>query len=221
MAIWVLDAIWTGGIAYLFPFLALRDRSSSLLDDDGHVVDMWMLGVLIASIIIMTVNLRMALETRYWTWIIHLAIWGQVAIYWVFLLVYSLIIWWRPFEIGYIYFMICIFCTYTFFFFFVRSALCGCLTHRRRLARHTHLLLCVFARHCHRITARLFGKVVRSASAFSLSYMQTGGLLTTLYQYPMAIFYFFMATLARIFKVDKGAFKTRKKSNGNDPYIAR
>jgi hypothetical protein len=67
---------------------------------------MWMMGVLLSAVIITTVNLRMALETRYWTWLVHLAIWGQIALFWIVLLLYSLIIWWHPFEIGFIYFMI-------------------------------------------------------------------------------------------------------------------
>jgi len=38
---------------------------------------------------VFTVTLRLALETRHWTWLNHLAIWGELAVTVLFTLVYT------------------------------------------------------------------------------------------------------------------------------------
>lgn len=40
---------------------------------------------------VLIVNLRMALEARYWTFITHIAIWGSILFYFLFMYVYGAI----------------------------------------------------------------------------------------------------------------------------------
>lgn len=56
---------------------------------DGLFEDWVMVGCTVYTGIIVTVNLKIALRTRYWTWINHLLIWLSIAIWWPFVIGYS------------------------------------------------------------------------------------------------------------------------------------
>ncbi|KXZ52548.1 hypothetical protein GPECTOR_9g592 [Gonium pectorale] len=56
---------------------------------DGLYEDWAMVGATVYTGIIMTVNLKIALRTRYWTWINHVCIWASVIIWWPYVIGYS------------------------------------------------------------------------------------------------------------------------------------
>ncbi|XP_028856321.1 probable phospholipid-transporting ATPase IF isoform X5 [Denticeps clupeoides] len=53
----------------------------------------WTFGTLVFTVMVITVTLKLALETHFWTWINHFVTWGSIAFYFVFSLFYGGIIW--------------------------------------------------------------------------------------------------------------------------------
>ncbi|KAJ3599088.1 hypothetical protein NHX12_033051 [Muraenolepis orangiensis] len=53
----------------------------------------WTFGMLVYTVMVITVTLQLALETHYWTWMNHFVTWGSIAFYFVFSLFYGGIIW--------------------------------------------------------------------------------------------------------------------------------
>ncbi|XP_060623434.2 phospholipid-transporting ATPase IF isoform X7 [Anolis sagrei] len=53
----------------------------------------WTFGTLVFTVMVITVTMKMALETHFWTWINHFVTWGSIAFYFVFSLFYGGIIW--------------------------------------------------------------------------------------------------------------------------------
>ncbi|XP_072517282.1 phospholipid-transporting ATPase IF isoform X5 [Salminus brasiliensis] len=53
----------------------------------------WTFGTLVFTVMVITVTLKLALETHFWTWINHFVTWGSIAFYFIFSLFYGGIIW--------------------------------------------------------------------------------------------------------------------------------
>ncbi|XP_029104858.1 probable phospholipid-transporting ATPase IF isoform X3 [Scleropages formosus] len=53
----------------------------------------WTFGTLVFTVMVITVTLKLALETHYWTWMNHFVTWGSIAFYFIFSLFYGGIIW--------------------------------------------------------------------------------------------------------------------------------
>ncbi|XP_072852346.1 phospholipid-transporting ATPase IF isoform X14 [Pogona vitticeps] len=53
----------------------------------------WTFGTLVFTVMVITVTMKMALETHFWTWINHFVTWGSIVFYFVFSLFYGGIIW--------------------------------------------------------------------------------------------------------------------------------
>ncbi|XP_056895462.1 phospholipid-transporting ATPase IF isoform X3 [Takifugu flavidus] len=53
----------------------------------------WTFGTLVFTVMVITVTLKLALETHFWTWMNHLVTWGSIAFYFIFSLFYGGIIW--------------------------------------------------------------------------------------------------------------------------------
>lgn len=56
---------------------------------NGHTWGLWGFGAICYATVVLTVNTRLALEVRYFTWINHLALWGCVAAWFGWMAVYS------------------------------------------------------------------------------------------------------------------------------------
>lgn len=56
---------------------------------DGQVADYGILGVTMYTCVVWTVNCQMALSINYFTWIQHVFIWGSIACWYLFLVVYG------------------------------------------------------------------------------------------------------------------------------------
>ncbi|GER29490.1 ATPase [Striga asiatica] len=83
---WISNGILTSMIIFFFT------TKSGLLQafrHDGHSLDYEVLGVLMYTCVVWTVNCQLALSINYFTWIQHLVIWGSTATWHVFLLVYG------------------------------------------------------------------------------------------------------------------------------------
>ncbi|KAL6135777.1 hypothetical protein ACLB2K_068002 [Fragaria x ananassa] len=58
---------------------------------DGQVADYQILGVTMYTCVVWAVNCQMAISINYFTWIQHLFIWGSIAFWYIFLVVYGFI----------------------------------------------------------------------------------------------------------------------------------
>ncbi|XP_040284215.1 probable phospholipid-transporting ATPase IF isoform X2 [Bufo bufo] len=82
------------GHAFIFFFGSyfLMGKDTSLLGN-GQMFGNWTFGTLVFTVMVLTVTMKMALETQFWTWINHFVTWGSIAFYFIFSLFYGGIIW--------------------------------------------------------------------------------------------------------------------------------
>nr|XP_054369940.1 phospholipid-transporting ATPase IF [Mirounga angustirostris] len=88
---------WTTlGFSHAFIFFFgsyfLIGKDTSLLGN-GQMFGNWTFGTLVFTVMVITVTVKMALETHFWTWINHLVTWGSIIFYFIFSLFYGGILW--------------------------------------------------------------------------------------------------------------------------------
>ncbi|KAF2078368.1 hypothetical protein CYY_000352 [Polysphondylium violaceum] len=83
---WVANGVYHSFILFAFPTLIFR---AGLPFTAGKAIDLFSIGTVAFSCIVLTVNIKLALETRYWTWINHVAIWGSIVIYFMWLVIFG------------------------------------------------------------------------------------------------------------------------------------
>ena len=69
--------------------MTIKSVLSQAFRKDGQVVDLEILGVTMYTCVVWTVNCQMALSINYFTWIQHFFLWGSIAFWYIFLLVYG------------------------------------------------------------------------------------------------------------------------------------
>ncbi|XP_077785871.1 phospholipid-transporting ATPase IF isoform X7 [Podarcis muralis] len=77
---------------FFFGSYILMGEDTSLLGN-GQMFGNWTFGTLVFTVMVITVTMKMALETHFWTWINHFVTWGSIVFYFVFSLFYGGIIW--------------------------------------------------------------------------------------------------------------------------------
>uniref|UniRef100_A0A8C3AUS2 Phospholipid-transporting ATPase n=1 Tax=Cyclopterus lumpus TaxID=8103 RepID=A0A8C3AUS2_CYCLU len=87
---WTLLGVFHGllfffGVRFLF--------SNPALQDNGQVFGNWSYGTIVFTVLVFTVTLKLALDTRHWTWINHFVIWGSLLFYVFFSFFWGGIIW--------------------------------------------------------------------------------------------------------------------------------
>jgi len=83
---WVFNAVFHSLIC--FGFVALTFRNS-VPYDNGHTIDLYSMGSVSFTCVVVTVTLKLGLETRYWTWVNHFTMWGSLVVYAIWLMVYG------------------------------------------------------------------------------------------------------------------------------------
>lgn len=85
--IWVSSALLHSlALFWLTHFMLSNDSIwSSGLSDGGYLV----FGNILYTYVVVTVSIKSGLEITSWTWLTHLAIWGSIALWFLFLVVYS------------------------------------------------------------------------------------------------------------------------------------
>ncbi|RXM95144.1 Phospholipid-transporting ATPase 11C [Acipenser ruthenus] len=63
------------------------------LADNGQVFGNWTFGTIVFTVLVFTVTLKLAMDTRHWTWVNHFVIWGSLAFYIFFSFFWGGIIW--------------------------------------------------------------------------------------------------------------------------------
>lgn len=83
---WMSNGVLNSIIIFFF---STQSLISQPFRHDGKVADFSVLGVTMYSCVVWTVNCQMALSINYFTWIQHAFIWGSIAFWYIFLLVYG------------------------------------------------------------------------------------------------------------------------------------
>uniref|UniRef100_A0A8D1IKL3 Phospholipid-transporting ATPase n=2 Tax=Sus scrofa TaxID=9823 RepID=A0A8D1IKL3_PIG len=79
--------------ALVFFFGAYFVFETTTVSSSGQVFGNWTFGTLVFTVMVLTVTLKLALDTHYWTWINHFVIWGSLLFYIVFSLLWGGVIW--------------------------------------------------------------------------------------------------------------------------------
>uniref|UniRef100_A0A671UKV6 Phospholipid-transporting ATPase n=1 Tax=Sparus aurata TaxID=8175 RepID=A0A671UKV6_SPAAU len=74
-------------------FMNLKWCLYTTLMGNGQMFGNWTFGTLVFTVMVITVTLKLALETHFWTWMNHFVTWGSIAFYFIFSLFYGGIIW--------------------------------------------------------------------------------------------------------------------------------
>ncbi|CAH1777147.1 unnamed protein product, partial [Owenia fusiformis] len=92
---WIANSIYHSIALFWLPVLAL---TQDIAFKDGKVGDYLFLGNMVYTYVVVTVCLKAGLETSAWTWLSHVAIWGSIISWFLFLAIYSHI--WPLVDIG-------------------------------------------------------------------------------------------------------------------------
>uniref|UniRef100_A0A8C1ZQL9 Phospholipid-transporting ATPase n=1 Tax=Cyprinus carpio TaxID=7962 RepID=A0A8C1ZQL9_CYPCA len=77
---------------FFFGSYILMGEDTTLMGN-GQMFGNWTFGTLVFTVMVITVTLKLALETHFWTWMNHFVTWGSIAFYFIFSLFYGSIIW--------------------------------------------------------------------------------------------------------------------------------
>jgi len=83
---WVANAIYHSFICFWFVMLTFRNEQPY---HDGRAMDLFSMGSVSFTCVVIVVTLKLALETRFWTWVNHFFVWGSIIVYAVWLMVYG------------------------------------------------------------------------------------------------------------------------------------
>ena len=107
-AYWLSSAFWHAMVIFWVPFLAYINH-----DGSGKERGMWFMGAIVYTCAVVVVNLKLAMRTRYWTWITHFLTWGSIVVFFAFLAYVSSI--WKSMDLfPELYGVVCVFSQPTF-----------------------------------------------------------------------------------------------------------
>eukprot|EP01061_Rhynchopus_euleeides_P023410 TRINITY_DN380_c0_g5_i1.p1 TRINITY_DN380_c0_g5~~TRINITY_DN380_c0_g5_i1.p1 ORF type:complete len:1339 (+),score=528.07 TRINITY_DN380_c0_g5_i1:76-4092(+) len=81
-----VNALFQSAVCFFIPMLALQE---AIEDSSGRTIDQQWFGITAYSCVVWVVTLKCALETTAWTWPNHLATWGSLSMWYIFLVVYG------------------------------------------------------------------------------------------------------------------------------------
>ena len=85
---WMLNGMYSSVVSFFFVAAAYEIESYR---NDGQLAGIEELGAAMYTCIVWVVNVQVALALSYFTWIQHIVIWGSVALWYIFLIVYGYI----------------------------------------------------------------------------------------------------------------------------------
>jgi phospholipid-translocating ATPase len=83
---WLLNGVYSSVIAFVFTRLAI---AKGAFRSGGQLPELEAWGAIMYTCIIWTVNVQLVLAISYFTWVQHVAIWGSIFLWYIFLLVYG------------------------------------------------------------------------------------------------------------------------------------
>uniref|UniRef100_A0A8C4PQT2 Phospholipid-transporting ATPase n=1 Tax=Equus asinus asinus TaxID=83772 RepID=A0A8C4PQT2_EQUAS len=87
---WTFLAAFEGTVFFFGTYFIFQTSS---LEENAKVYGNWTFGTIVFTVLVFTVTLKLALDTRFWTWINHFVIWGSLAFYVFFSFFWGGIVW--------------------------------------------------------------------------------------------------------------------------------
>jgi phospholipid-transporting ATPase len=84
--IWIANGIWNSLVCYFGTIWWFGD---AVIDNTGTSYAIWALGNISYTVVAISVNAKIALETNYWTWVNWVVLFGTIASWFIFSLIYS------------------------------------------------------------------------------------------------------------------------------------
>ncbi|XP_032231937.1 phospholipid-transporting ATPase IA isoform X2 [Nematostella vectensis] len=85
--LWIMTSVYHSLLLFYLPFGMLKHEVPY---SNGLVVGQWHLGNVVYTLVVITVCLKAGMELDAWNWVCHLSIWGSIASWFIFLLIYCL-----------------------------------------------------------------------------------------------------------------------------------
>jgi len=99
---WSLNGLYQSGLVFLMVYLITRHCA---VWSNGYNIDLYAFGHTMYTICMVIVTMRIALDTYYWTWVVHLIYWGCLGVYILWAFIYG-IFWYTKTTLGETYFML-------------------------------------------------------------------------------------------------------------------
>ncbi|KAM6426841.1 phospholipid-transporting ATPase IG isoform 2-T3 [Liasis olivaceus] len=87
---WTFLGLFDGCVFFFGAYYLFHSAS---IEDNGKMAGNWSFGTMIYTVLVFTVTLKLALDTRFWTWMNHFVIWGSLIFYVFFSFFWGGIIW--------------------------------------------------------------------------------------------------------------------------------
>uniref|UniRef100_A0A8D2Q2H4 Phospholipid-transporting ATPase n=1 Tax=Varanus komodoensis TaxID=61221 RepID=A0A8D2Q2H4_VARKO len=87
---WTFLGLFNGCMFFFGTYFLFHSAS---VEDNGKMAGNWTFGTMVFTVLVFTVTLKLALDTRYWTWVNHFVIWGSLIFYVFFSFFWGGIIW--------------------------------------------------------------------------------------------------------------------------------
>ena len=84
--LWICNGVLSSIIIFFFTVNSMINQA---FRRDGQVVDYEILGATMYTCVVWAVNCQIALSINYFTWIQHFLIWGSIAFWYIFLVIYG------------------------------------------------------------------------------------------------------------------------------------
>lgn len=84
--IWIGNSVLHSIILF---WVTMASLSQDIAFSDGKVGDYLFMGNFVYTYVVVTVSLKAGIEINAWTWLTHLAIWGSIVCWFLFLIIYS------------------------------------------------------------------------------------------------------------------------------------
>jgi len=86
LGMWVIGAVYHSLVFYFGSYLIWSINGSTIYSN-GQVSDLFVFGNYVLTVGIVTVLLKIALETKTWNFLVHIAIWGSMIVYFLMLII--------------------------------------------------------------------------------------------------------------------------------------
>ncbi|KAL9235477.1 hypothetical protein vseg_010234 [Gypsophila vaccaria] len=83
---WIGNGLYTSVVVFCLNMIIFYDQAFVA---EGHTADISVLGTIMFTTVIWAVNFQIALTMSHFTWIQHLLVWGSIAMWYIFLLIYG------------------------------------------------------------------------------------------------------------------------------------
>ncbi|XP_053129386.1 phospholipid-transporting ATPase IG isoform X3 [Hemicordylus capensis] len=87
---WTFLGLFDGFVFFFGAYFLFQDNS---IDTSGKMSGNWSFGTMVFTVLVFTVTIKLALDTRYWTWFNHFVIWGSLIFYIIFSFFWGGFIW--------------------------------------------------------------------------------------------------------------------------------